>query len=853
MMKRLLFSIAFVLSALSIYAQAPTKFNYQAVARDAQGMLITSSSVSVRVSVLQGSASGTMVYEEEHSPTTNDFGLFSLQIGNGSNVTGDLNTIDWGSDSYFVSIEFDPEGGSDYSLMSASELVSVPYALHANTVENDMVNDADADSTNEIQTLALNGDTISISNGNAVVLDLPSSVELDGDSTNELITIAGLSGNVLEITEGGVMHMVDLSSLVNDADADSTNELQMLSIMNDTLYLSNGGSVYLGGYDQAADLSALNAELDADSAMLHGLISDNASDIADNASDIADNASDIADNASDIADNASDIADNASDIADNASDIADNASDIADNASDIADNASDIADNASDIADNASDIADNAGDIADNASDIADNASDIADNASDIADNASDIADNASDIADHIADDLDTDSTNELITSTALINDSILRIYEGVDSFDVDMYSLIDDGDWVRVDSNHIYSDDYVGIGIDTALFDLHVGGNVSLTDSLTVGYSYSNGWRMAVNGHQYGTGGTYRQEYTDMYLGSTSNTGDDVYLYGQNNYMGNSGSTSDYNYLNAQYNNLGSSSNSSDRTYINSEYNYIGSSSNYGYNYHYANYHYMYGSYLNNYTTYNYFSGYLGLGTSASSSYRLRVSGNEYHSGTAYNYGTYNYQYHTYNYLGSSSNSSDRNYLYARYNYFGTSNSYNYFYGSGTYFYNNYTYTRNLYPMYNNNSSYSNLGYYYNRWYRGYVTYFYRYYEYYLSDRRVKENIRSVESPLNKVLSLEGKIYDLNESHPVFDGREKSEVPVSHYKDQYGFIAQEVMEILPEMVEYDEEMDRYLIRNSEQLFPIIVEAMKEQQEMIDSQEATMEALLRRIEALENK
>lgn len=250
--------------------------------------------------------------------------------------------------------------------------------------------------------------------------------------------------------------------------------------------------------------------------------------------------------------------------------------------------------------------------------------------------------------------------------------------------------------------------------------------------------------------------------------------------------------------------------------------------------------------------------SGYLGIGTGASTSYRLRVNGNEYHSGGSnYLYHTYNYLYGTYNYLGNNTSSS-RNYLYSRYNYIGstgTYDSYNYLQGLYTYINTSYTYlnsstsyTRHLLPYYNNNSY---LGSYYNRWYVGYVTYMYRYYEYSLSDRRVKENIRDVQSPLAKITGLQGRIYDLNESHPVFDNKEKSDVKEELYKNQYGYIAQEVMEVVPEMVEYDEEHDLYMIRNYEQLFPIITEAMKEQQEIIKSQEDKLDALIRRIEALE--
>ena len=88
-------------------AQSPAKFNYQAVARDANGALLDNTSVGIKISILQGSSSGTEVYSEEHTPSTNDFGLFNLQVGAGNNVSGDLETIDWAGDSYYLQVEFD--------------------------------------------------------------------------------------------------------------------------------------------------------------------------------------------------------------------------------------------------------------------------------------------------------------------------------------------------------------------------------------------------------------------------------------------------------------------------------------------------------------------------------------------------------------------------------------------------------------------------------------------------------------------------------------------------------------------------------------------------------------------------
>lgn len=121
---------------VSVWAQAPQKMSYQAVVRDAGNSLVDSQAVGMRISILKGGSSGTAVYVETQTPTTNDNGLVSLEIGTGTVVSGAFATIDWSSDSYYIKTETDPTGGSTYTITGTSQLMSVPYALHAKTVEN---------------------------------------------------------------------------------------------------------------------------------------------------------------------------------------------------------------------------------------------------------------------------------------------------------------------------------------------------------------------------------------------------------------------------------------------------------------------------------------------------------------------------------------------------------------------------------------------------------------------------------------------------------------------------------------------------------------------------------------------
>jgi hypothetical protein len=109
--------------------------SYQAVIRNTGDALVTNTQVGMQISILQGSAGGTAVYIERLFPTTNANGLVSLEIGTGTVVSGDFTTIDWSNGTYFIKTETDPTGGTTYTITGTSQLLSVPYALHAKTAE----------------------------------------------------------------------------------------------------------------------------------------------------------------------------------------------------------------------------------------------------------------------------------------------------------------------------------------------------------------------------------------------------------------------------------------------------------------------------------------------------------------------------------------------------------------------------------------------------------------------------------------------------------------------------------------------------------------------------------------------
>ncbi|MEY3452083.1 MAG: hypothetical protein RL711_1911, partial [Bacteroidota bacterium] len=130
-MKKIYISIAALLLSASLYAQSPQKMSYQAVIRNSSNAIVASKQVGVKISILQGSSTGTAVYEETQTPTTNINGLMSFEIGTGAVVTGTFAGIDWAQGPYFIKTATDVAGGTNYTIIGIKELTSVAYALYS--------------------------------------------------------------------------------------------------------------------------------------------------------------------------------------------------------------------------------------------------------------------------------------------------------------------------------------------------------------------------------------------------------------------------------------------------------------------------------------------------------------------------------------------------------------------------------------------------------------------------------------------------------------------------------------------------------------------------------------------------
>jgi hypothetical protein len=135
--KKLYTYLAVLSITLNLFAQAPQKMSYQCVVRNRRGAFIANQSVGIRISILQGSTSGNIVFQETYNPNpqTNAYGLVTIEIGGGIPISGTFSSINWASGTYYLKTETYLAGGTNYTIVGTSQLLSVPYALYAKTSE----------------------------------------------------------------------------------------------------------------------------------------------------------------------------------------------------------------------------------------------------------------------------------------------------------------------------------------------------------------------------------------------------------------------------------------------------------------------------------------------------------------------------------------------------------------------------------------------------------------------------------------------------------------------------------------------------------------------------------------------
>jgi hypothetical protein len=129
----LLIGIAFLITITNAQEQVapPQSFSFKATITGASGQTVINKMINLRITILQDDVNGTPVYSEFFTPTTNHYSQVDLEIGRGNVLSGIFSSIDWSTHKYFLKIEVDIKGGTNYQLLSVTQLLSVPYALYA--------------------------------------------------------------------------------------------------------------------------------------------------------------------------------------------------------------------------------------------------------------------------------------------------------------------------------------------------------------------------------------------------------------------------------------------------------------------------------------------------------------------------------------------------------------------------------------------------------------------------------------------------------------------------------------------------------------------------------------------------
>jgi hypothetical protein len=227
MMKKILLSLIIIFIAAGLSAQAPQSFKYQAVVRNADGTILADEDAYIEIRILQYTDDGDVVCLEGFTCHTNDYGLVTFNIGEGDPLDGVFADIDWSDGPYYIQVGIDIDMDGFCETTGTSQLLSVPYALHAKTVENN--DDADADPANELQSLSLDGYNLSISGKNSVAI--PSVWEITPEGINYtgkrvLINSNGGGDIQLELTDafdaGGKNLLIGDDSYLSDIDQPNT-------------------------------------------------------------------------------------------------------------------------------------------------------------------------------------------------------------------------------------------------------------------------------------------------------------------------------------------------------------------------------------------------------------------------------------------------------------------------------------------------------------------------------------------------------------------------------------------------------------------------------------------------------
>lgn len=177
-----------MLLGIGTYAQAPQGIPYQAIARNSSGAILASTAISVRFTIRDSVATGAIKYRETFSVTTTAQGMFSVNVGQGTPITGTFSGINWGTNAKFMQVEMDPAGGTSYIDMGTTQMMSVPYSLNSGSLK---------------LRVSATGDTLYSGGGNYVIIPgisaancFVSAGTITGSSTVGVGTTVALSSSV---------------------------------------------------------------------------------------------------------------------------------------------------------------------------------------------------------------------------------------------------------------------------------------------------------------------------------------------------------------------------------------------------------------------------------------------------------------------------------------------------------------------------------------------------------------------------------------------------------------------------------------------------------------------------------
>jgi hypothetical protein len=309
------FILVFMCLAFIVTAQVPTQINYQGVARSTNGTPIANTTITVRLTIHENTATGNPIYSETRTVTTNSLGLYTVIMGSSdaSSISGAINNINWANNPKYLEVEIDPAGGNSLVSIGTSQLNSVPFALHAQkadqisstatissqqitssyattgqvlvwngtnwlpttlptgttftagagiAISGNTISANDASSTNEIQTISKTGNTISLSNGGGSV------TVTDADAQTLTLNGSNLSisnGNTIALPTGTTYTagsgIAINGNTISANDVSATNEIQTISKTGNTISLSNGGGSVTVTDAQSLSLSGSNLSI----------------------------------------------------------------------------------------------------------------------------------------------------------------------------------------------------------------------------------------------------------------------------------------------------------------------------------------------------------------------------------------------------------------------------------------------------------------------------------------------------------------------------------------------------------------------------------------------------------------